>query len=229
MPSVPIPDCNRFPKSHFKENFRAKPQNCCHHPLRPASGVLPRQPRQCRRPPVETAGQVGSAPRAFGSRLRSRERPGPWSRWAPRETHACVCGRPAAAAPATAPAEAPGLPPPPGSDASPPTAGLSSGPEPTPVPAAHPSGYSPRGRTAIAAMPAGATTTGPAWRGRGPGSGPRRPVLGAARTEGWTGTPRRQRGTDRGPVDAELTGRRQHPHSQPYKCLVPRLLPVGAG
>lgn len=98
-----------------------------------------------------------------------------------------------------------------------------------PVPAPHSPGYSPRGRAAIAAAPAEATATGPAWRGRGPDSGPRRPVLGTARTEGWTGAPQRQRGTGGGSADTELTGRRRHPHSQPYKCLVPRLLPVGAG
>lgn len=105
---------------------------------------------------------------------------------------------------------------------------LASGHKPARSRAALP-GHSPRGWAAVAAAQAGVVATGPAWRGRGPGSGLRRPVLGTEWTEGWAGVPRRQRGTSGGTEDTELTGRRRHPHSRPYKCLVLRLLPVGAG
>lgn len=186
-------------------------------------------------------GQRAQGP-AFGRQLRVARVPGrgaarglPRPRWPRRRLRrrTPVCGRPTQLPPPSLPQ----LPQPrrrasrrcgPARTPAPATARLSSGREPA------------RPRTALPWLltpgPGGGSSSASrsnshraGMAGRGPDSGPRRPVLEPARTEGWTGAPQRQRGTGGGSVDTELTGRRRHPHSQPYKCLVSRLLPVGAG
>ena len=109
----------------------------------------------------------------------------------------------------------------PGSDPGPPCA----------VPHPNLPGHSPRG-WAAATPAAAAAAVGQAWRGLGPGSWPVRPAPWGrrGRAEDGAGAPRRQRGGGgRYSADAELTRRWWHPHSRPYKCREPALLPVGAG
>ena len=49
------------------------------------------------------------------------------------------------------------------------------------------------------------------------------------RAEDGAGASRRQNGCGRDSGDAALTRRWRHPHSRPYKCRAPALLPVGEG
>lgn len=86
-------------------------------------------------------------------------------------------------------------------------------------------GHSPRGR--VTAMPAAAIEQ--AWRGLGLAPGRPAGSRGAVRAEDGAGASRRQSGGGQDSGDAALTRRWRHPHSRPYKCRAPALLPVGAG
>lgn len=65
-----------------------------------------------------------------------------------------------------------------------------------------------------------------------PGSWPAGRLQGGGagrRAEDGAGASRRQNGGGRDSGDAALTRRWRHPHSRPYKCRAPALLPVGEG